>query len=93
MLLRLEIEGLIKEGLLPPEQGHDLLVKWDVLTRQVEKGNIKPAINQVENFIAQVNELIKSGVLPAAQGKVLLQRANEVLEELRRFEPPKKNPK
>ena len=91
--MMLLIEGLIKEGLLPPEQGHDLLVKWDVLTRQVEKGNIKPAINQVENFIAQVNELMKSGVLPAAQGKILLQRANEVLEELSRFEPPKKNPK
>jgi hypothetical protein len=93
MLIRLMIEGLIKDGLLPPDSGQDLLVKWDVLIKQVEKGHIKPAINQVENFIAQVNELIKSGLLPAAQGKILLERANEVLEELNRFEPPKKNPK
>ena len=93
MLIRLMIEGLIKDGLLPRDSGQDLLVKWDVLIKQVEKGHIKPAINQVENFIAQVTELMKSGLLPAAQGKILLQRANEVLEELSQFESPKKNPK
>jgi FIMAH domain len=85
------IEGFIKDGLLPPDQGHDLLVNWDLVIKQVEKGNIRPAENQLEKFIAQVNELVKSGLLPAAQGKTLLDRANEVLDQLKQFDSPKKN--
>lgn len=91
--MMLLIEGLIKGGLLPPKAGHDLLVKLDLVIKQAEKGNIRPAINQVENFISQVNDLLKSGLLPAAQGKILLDGANQVLDELRQFDSPKKNPK
>ena len=90
-LIRLMIEGLIKDGLLPPEQGNDLLVKWDLVSQQLEKGHIKPAINQVEDFIAQVNQLLKSGLLPQTEGKILLDRANMVLDQLHHFESPKKS--
>ena len=80
------IEGFIKDGSLTPAQGHDLLMKWDLVIKQVEKGNIRPAENQVRGFIGEVNELLKSGLLPAAQGKILLDRTNEVLDQLSQFE-------
>jgi hypothetical protein len=78
---------LISDGTLKKDEGNDLLVKLEVATKQLDKGNIKPALNQLEAFIAMAEELTQSGALPSQTGKVLIDRAREIVNQLTSSKP------
>jgi hypothetical protein len=80
--MREMIEGLVKKGLLPQKEADNLIVKLELTMKQLDKGHVKPASNQLEAFIARVEELLKAGLLPSQEGKILIERANEVIKQL-----------
>lgn len=76
------IEQLVKKGLLSQDEANNLTVKLEVAMKQLDKGNLKPASNQLEAFINRVEELLKAGLLPTQEGKILIYRASEMLNQL-----------
>jgi TolB protein len=82
------IEALIAQvralvpGALNNGQGNALIVKLEAAIRQVDRGNIATAINQLEAFINQVNAYVASGRLTPEQGQPLLDAANAILAAL-----------
>jgi probable HAF family extracellular repeat protein len=79
------IAGLIEQvqalvpGSLNRGQGNALTAKLEAAIRQLDRGNIATAINQLESFLNQVNALIRSGSLSPTEGQSLLDAANAIL--------------
>jgi len=82
------IEGLIVQvqalvpGTLNGGQGNALIAKLEAAIRQLDRGNVATAINQLESFVNQVSALISGGVLPAAEGQPLIDAANGIIAAL-----------
>ena len=82
------IEGLIEQvqalipGSLNGGQGNALIAKLEAAIRQLERGNVATAINQLESFINQVSALISGGILPPEEGQSLIDAANEIIAAL-----------
>jgi hypothetical protein len=82
------IEGLIEQvqtlipGSLNDGQGNALIAKLEAAIRQLDKGNVATALNQLEAFVNQVNAMISSGVLSAAEGQPLIDAANAIIAAL-----------
>jgi hypothetical protein len=83
------IEGLIEEvsdlvtgGVLNSGQGNALIAKLEAAIRQLDRGNVATAINQLESFVNQVSTLISSSVVPPDKGQLLIDTANGILAAL-----------
>ena len=77
-----EVENLITEEKLNQGQGNALISKLENIIAKIDKGNIKPAINQLGAFINQVNAFIRGGVLSSEEGQPLIDAANEIIDML-----------
>ncbi len=75
------IEQLVKKG-LPQDEANNLLVKLEVAMKQLDKGHARPASNQLEAFVARVEKLLQAGLLPSQEGKILIDRAREMINQL-----------
>ena len=74
-----EVAALATAGVLKKGQGNSLTSKLEAAQRQLDRGNVTPAINQLEDFIKKVNNLIRDGTLTEEQGGLLIDAAQNVL--------------
>src|SRR5262249_47323326 len=79
--------GLIEQvqSLVPPLNGgqaNALIAKLNAAIAQLDRGNVGPAINQIEAFINEVSAFVQSGKLDAATGASLIAAARDVIAAL-----------
>ena len=63
-------------------QSSSLRAQLDAAKRQYDKGNIQPAINQLNQFISQVKSYIKAGYLSPTLGQQLVDEANSLIKAM-----------
>jgi hypothetical protein len=78
-----DVQALVYAGNLNKGQGNALIAKLDAAIKSIDKGNITPALNQLQAFINQVNAFIRSGQLTPSVGQALIDAANAVINSLR----------
>ena len=69
-----DIEDLVP-GTLNGGQGNALLTKFNNAVQKAAEGKYQVAINVMQAFIQQVNDMIANGTLTPAQGTPLVQQA------------------
>jgi hypothetical protein len=79
-----QVEALVAAGNLKAGQGEALINKLEMAIKQLDRGHIKQAINQLESFIRRVDHLIEKGELAPAEGQSLIRAANDIIAELER---------
>jgi hypothetical protein len=65
-------------GALNGGNANALIAKLSAALQSLNQGNSKPACNQIQAFINQVNSLVAGGTLTAAQGQALIDAANAI---------------
>ena len=63
-------------------QANSLITKLENAAAQIDKGNINPAINQLEAFINQVEAFENASILSTEEATLLLSAANDLRAEL-----------
>jgi glutamate synthase domain-containing protein 3 len=79
-----QVEALVAAGDLKRGQGEDLINRLEAAIKQLDRGHIKQAINQLLSFIFRVALLIARGELTPAEGQSLIGAADEMVAELGR---------
>jgi uncharacterized repeat protein (TIGR01451 family) len=77
-----KVNALTSAGVLNKGQANSLVAKLQAAIQQIEKGNSKPASNQLAAFVNEVNALMKARTLSQAQGTDLINDANAVIAQL-----------
>jgi hypothetical protein len=78
-----QVEALIASGRLKRGPGEALINKLEVALKQLDRGHITPAINQLESFVHRVNGLVNKDEFTPAEGQALTGPANEIIALLR----------
>jgi hypothetical protein len=78
------VQSLIAQGALSQGHGNALIAKLDGAIKQLEKGNTKTAVNELQAFINQVNSFMTSTppILMPAEGQPLVDAANAIIAAL-----------
>jgi hypothetical protein len=69
-------------GAINAGRANALLSKLDAASRQIERGNLRAAENQMWAFVNLVEAWIRAGVLTEEQGAPLLEIADEIIAGL-----------
>lgn len=77
-----DVQQLVANAVLSQKQGDLLQKDLDKAIKELDKGKTDKAIQELQAFIAQVNNLINTGVLTSAQGQPLIDAANEIITAL-----------
>jgi hypothetical protein len=77
-----DVGELVASGTINSGQGNSLVSKLETAIKQLERGNVRVAINLLEAFINEVNSTISSGVLTPAEGQPLIDQANAIIVAL-----------
>jgi CSLREA domain-containing protein len=77
-----KVTALVTTGNLNQGQGNALIAKLEAAIQQLEHGNTKTAINQLQAFVNQMNALISAGTVPPAQGQPLIDAAQQIIAAL-----------
>jgi hypothetical protein len=73
-----DVTVLQEDGKLNGGNANALIAKLSAALQSLNQGNSKPACNQIQAFINQVNSLMAGGTLTAAQGQALIDAANAI---------------
>jgi VCBS repeat-containing protein len=77
------VTDLVEAGALNPGQGKSLIAgKLDQAIAKMKAGQTKIACNLYQAFINEVNSLIEEGVLLVSEGQPLIEKAENIMEEL-----------
>ena len=76
------VNDLVSQGFLTQGAGDSLSFKLEAAITQLDQGNTRAAIRQLNAFISQVNGLIKGGSLTVEQGQTLIHAVNEVMNHV-----------
>ncbi len=74
----------VAAGILSRTDGQRLTIRLNTALGQLGRGHRQGAIDQVERFLNEVDELVKSERLPAAAGQPLIDGALAIVRELQR---------
>jgi hypothetical protein len=77
-----EVAELVTQGTLNQGQGNALSSKLREALQQLERGNTRPAANQINAFINQVNAFVRSRKLTPQQGQSLIDAATSILGQM-----------
>lgn len=81
-MLQDEVNDLLAQGVLSPDEAQGLLAKLAAILDKIERGQVKPASNQLGAFSNQVSAFARTGVLTAAQAQRLLDGAAYAASQL-----------
>ncbi len=81
-LLVAQVQNLVTLEALNQGQGNSLQVKLLGAIQQADRGNVGAAINIIESFINQANDLMDSGVLLLGEGEPLIASAQAAIAAL-----------
>jgi hypothetical protein len=70
----LENAGAVTNGTV-----QSLMGKLDAVTRQLNKGNVTPALKRIEAFVKEVERLVERGELSQEEGAELLEAAQQAV--------------
>ena len=77
-----DVESLVAQGVLNHGNGNALISKLEAARKQLERGHIRPAGNQINAFINQVEAFIRSRKLTPQQGQPLIDAAMNILQQI-----------
>jgi hypothetical protein len=77
-----KVQALKVAGVLNKGRANALIVKLKAARKNIGRGHINPAINELGAFINQVNAFVNSGILTSSQGDELVSAANVVIDLL-----------
>jgi pullulanase-type alpha-1,6-glucosidase len=78
-----EVGALVDSGSLNKGQGNALTVKLDNAIKNLDRGKAKTALNNLNAFTNQVQDLIADGVLTPAEGQSLIEAAEAIATQIR----------
>lgn len=73
-----QVNTLSASGALDGGQAVALIAKLQAAIQHLNRGNVTPAINELQAFVNQVNAFINAGVLSTAQGQSLIDAAQAI---------------
>ena len=76
------VESLVAQGVLNHGNGNALISKLEAARKQLERGHVRPAGNQINAFINQVEAFIRSRKLTPQQGQPLIDAAMSILLQI-----------
>jgi len=77
-----DVESLVAQGVLNHGNGNALISKLEAARKQLERGHVRPAGNQINAFINQVEAFIRSRKLTPQQGQPLIDAAMNILRQI-----------
>ncbi|MHA4846049.1 FIMAH domain-containing protein [Flavitalea antarctica] len=77
-----QVNALQNSGVLNDKQAKKLNDHLENALKQVQKGNTKPAINLLENFIREVEKLVSNHQLSSSKGQELIAAAEQIISML-----------
>ena len=77
-----EVDTLEAEGMLNRGQANSLKAKLRAAKKSAANGRSRPAANQINAFINEVQALISAGVLSSEEGTALISIADDILQAL-----------
>lgn len=77
-----DVAELVEGGSLNRGQGNALTVKLEHARAQLGKGKVKTAVNQLQAFVHQVDDLVATGVLAPEEGAALVAMAQRIITSL-----------
>jgi hypothetical protein len=77
-----DVQVLLEDGAVNGGQANALTAKLSAALASLNNAHSKPACNQIQAFINQVNSLVASNTLTAAQGQALIQAANAIMLQI-----------
>ena len=77
-----EVNGLVATSVLTRGQGNSLKSKLEGALGQINKGHSLQAAQKLGDFTDQVNAYVQTGKLSPAQGQLLIDAANNIINEL-----------
>jgi hypothetical protein len=80
--LKNKVTQLVDSDVLSRRQGRALTRNLNKAINRLEGGNEEGAINQLQGFIEEVNQLIAAGELTVAQAQPLLDLANSIIDQI-----------
>ncbi len=83
--LILEVNALRDAGSINRGQENGLVVKLEHPIDRLNRGQIRPAVNQINAFINHVNDLIEEGVLTEEEGGPLAVEAQFIIDLINEF--------
>lgn len=73
---------LLADGLIDRGNANSLAAKLDAAKKQIERGNLTPAMNQLEAFLNELDAMVRSGRLSAADAEGLRALVARVIASL-----------
>jgi parallel beta-helix repeat protein len=80
--ITIQVQGLVTSHVLNQGQGTSLIAKLDDATKNLNMGNTKAALNELQAFIKEVQAYIRARILTQAQGQELIDSTNAVISQL-----------
>jgi hypothetical protein len=77
-----QVRALVTQGVLSRGRGNSLTVKLQDAKRLIAIGDIAGAIQDLRDFIAEVDAFVRARILTAAQSEPLRIRANAIIVQL-----------
>jgi hypothetical protein len=77
-----EVQQLVDGGSLNQGQGNSLIVKLEGALEKLDRGQPKPAANQLGAFVNEVDSLIDEGVLTPEEGQPLIDAAQSIIDQI-----------
>ena len=81
ILLNVEVEGLVETGELAEKDGEKLSKELDKAIKEFGKLDIDKAVEKLDKFIAEVQNLVDDGKLSTAHGQPLIDSANAIIDD------------
>ena len=77
-----EVRDLVSRGLLSRGQGNSFIAKLKAALKQLNRDNVKAAVNQLQAFINHVNAYVRSGRLTDDEGQSLIDAVQAIIDAL-----------
>jgi len=77
-----DVDALVAAGALTHGQGNALESKLDAARRDLARGDLQKARDDLNAFIKQVEGLVKNGRLTPEQGNALIEEARAILGQI-----------
>lgn len=74
-----QVDAQVTSGVLNNGQGHALTTRLDHAVKKLDQGKTKPAANEIQAFINQVEGLVHGHKFTEAESQALIDAANAAL--------------
>jgi hypothetical protein len=80
--LLMDVEALLEAGTLTQDQADGLIDKLEAAIASLDRDHTRPACNQLQSFINQVNAFILANILSPEEGQALIDAAEDIQDQI-----------